>query len=126
MPLEEVYPDIPDNEGCVLQVTIYVAPDQLPKFFEAYRKVYDACVSEEECTFFSVYEDPEEPGKLSWVEHWTKNPKWLFAVQFKKKEYAEYFKITEPMFVKPREFRWLRQVEGYTTLRKGAKGVTEL
>ena len=70
MPLDQVYPDFPDNEGCVLQVTIYVSPEQVPKFFGAYKVVYDACISEEECTLFAVYEDPEEPGKLSWVEHW--------------------------------------------------------
>ena len=69
----------------------------------------------------------EKIQRLTWrQQNRSKNPKWLFQVQFKKPEYAEYFKITEPMFVKPREFRWLRQVEGFTTLRKGAKGVREL
>jgi hypothetical protein len=47
----------------------------------------------------------------------TKNPEWLFENQFTKEYYKGYFKITEPMFVKPREARWLRRVPGYTGVK---------
>jgi hypothetical protein len=48
----------------------------------------------------------------------SKSPDWLFKNQFTKDYYAEYFKVTESMFVKPREFRFLKKVPGYFTAKK--------
>jgi quinol monooxygenase YgiN len=57
-------------QGLSLHVTIHIAPENLPKFWEAFKPVYDKVIAEPECTFFEVYQSPEEPGTLSWVENW--------------------------------------------------------
>ena len=58
------------SEGISLQVTIWISPENVPKFFEALLPVYEKVIAEPECTFFEYYEDPAEPGKISWVENW--------------------------------------------------------
>lgn len=58
------------SEGISLQVTIWLSPENVPKFFEALLPVYEKVIAEPECTFFEYYEDPAEPGKISWVENW--------------------------------------------------------
>jgi hypothetical protein len=58
------------SEGISLQVTIWIGPENVPKFFEALLPVYEKVIAEPECTFFEYYEDPAEPGKISWVENW--------------------------------------------------------
>lgn len=35
---------------------------------------------------------------------------WLFETQIQKEYYKEYFAVTEPMFIKPREFQILDRV----------------
>jgi quinol monooxygenase YgiN len=56
--------------GISLHVTIYIDPSNVEKFFEHMKPVYDAVVAEPECRFFEIYQDPKEPGTLSWVENW--------------------------------------------------------
>lgn len=58
------------SESISLQVTVWISPENVPKFFEALRPVYEKVIAEPECTFFEYYEDPEEPGRISWVENW--------------------------------------------------------
>lgn len=53
-----------------LQVTVYIAPENVPKFFEHFKPVFDKVTAEKECTFFEVYQSQEDPGTLSWVENW--------------------------------------------------------
>lgn len=59
-----------DFHGISLQVTITIAPENVPKFLEAFKPAYDKVTAEPECTFFEVYQSPENPGVLSWVENW--------------------------------------------------------
>jgi quinol monooxygenase YgiN len=71
MPLSADFPKgFSDSEGCSLHVTIHLDPANLEAWFEAFRTPYEGCLSEKECTFFAVYQDPEQPGVVSWVEHW--------------------------------------------------------
>lgn len=56
--------------GISLQVTVHIAPENVDKFFAAFKPVFDAVCAEPELTFFELYRDPDEPGKLSWVENW--------------------------------------------------------
>ncbi|KAL6362843.1 hypothetical protein LRP88_04156 [Fusarium phalaenopsidis] len=56
------------NQGISLHVTVYVDPENVSKFLEHFKPVYD-------------------------------------KVQIPKDYYKEYFAATEPMFVKPREFK---------------------
>ncbi|CAM1501504.1 Fc.00g034880.m01.CDS01 [Cosmosporella sp. VM-42] len=93
------------SAGISLHVTIHINPDNVPKFLEYFKPAYDAVVAEPECTFFEVYQSPEDPGTLHWVEDWTQTVDWLLNVQLVKEYYREYLAATEPMFIKPREFK---------------------
>ncbi|KAH7376576.1 hypothetical protein B0T11DRAFT_324460 [Plectosphaerella cucumerina] len=86
-----------------LHVTIYIDPANKTAFFEAFKPVFDLVVAEPELIFFEVYQSPDEPGKLSWVENWNASREWLLETQLSKEYYAPYLAITEPMFIKPRE-----------------------
>jgi hypothetical protein len=43
----------------------------------------------------------------------TLSPKKMFEIQLTRGYYEEYFRITEPMFVKPREAKWYKTAENY-------------
>jgi quinol monooxygenase YgiN len=58
------------NHGISLHVTIYIAPENVEAFFAAFKPVYDKVIAEPECVFFEMYQSPDEPGKISWVENW--------------------------------------------------------
>lgn len=51
-------------------MTVYIRPENLGKFWEAFKPLYDNVIAEPECTFFEVYQSPEDPGTISWVENW--------------------------------------------------------
>jgi len=53
-----------------LHATVTIAPENLPKFWEAFKYIFEVVTAEPECTSFEVYENPEEPGEISWVEKW--------------------------------------------------------
>lgn len=53
-----------------LQVTVHIDPSNLDKFLNAFKPVYEKVVAEPQCTFFELYQDPQSPGTLSWVENW--------------------------------------------------------
>lgn len=56
--------------GISLHMTVYIDPAKLPTFWEAFKPVYEHVIAEPECTFFEVYQDPENPGTITWVENW--------------------------------------------------------
>lgn len=56
--------------GISLQVTVTIAPENAAKFIELFTPVYEKVTAEPECTFFEVYQSPENPGVFSWVENW--------------------------------------------------------
>ncbi|KAJ5642199.1 hypothetical protein N7490_006199 [Penicillium lividum] len=91
--------------GFSLHVTVYIDPSNVETFFKHFKPIYDAVVAEPECRFFEVYQDPADPGTLSWVENWNVTPEWFMENQVTKDYYKPYFAATEPLFVKPREFK---------------------
>ncbi|KAI1085346.1 hypothetical protein F5B20DRAFT_141013 [Whalleya microplaca] len=93
-----------------LQVTIYLAPENVEKFLAVFKTVFDVVSAEPECLSFEVYKSPTEPGKLSWVENWSKPKEWFMEHQITKAYYKEYLETTEPMFIKPREACFLEPV----------------
>ncbi|KAI0514497.1 hypothetical protein F5B22DRAFT_230195 [Xylaria bambusicola] len=101
---------MPLTSGWSLHVTVYIAPDNVDRFLAAFKPVFNKVVAEPECLFFEMYQSPQEPGKLSWVENWSKSPEWFLENQVTKDYYKEYFAITEAMFTKPREFQFLERV----------------
>lgn len=68
------------SERIGLHVTVYIDPSSVPAFVEAIEPVYKAVCAEPECTFFEIYQSPENPGEISWVEHWAKSGEWLLNV----------------------------------------------
>ncbi|KAF2973413.1 hypothetical protein GQX73_g168 [Xylaria multiplex] len=100
----------PFTTGWSLHVTVYIAPENVDRFLAAFKPVFNKVVAEPECLFFEMYQNPQEPGKISWVEDWSKSPEWFLENQVTKDYYKEYFAITEAMFTKPREFQFLERV----------------
>ncbi|KAI0414065.1 hypothetical protein F5X98DRAFT_378087 [Xylaria grammica] len=101
---------MPFTTGWSLHVTVYIAPENVERFLAAFKPVFNKVVAEPECLFFEMYQSPQEPGKISWVEDWSKSPEWFLENQVTKDYYKEYFAITEAMFTKPREFQFLERV----------------
>jgi len=56
--------------GISLQVTVHIDPKNVDEFFHHFKPLYDAVVAEPELRFFEVYQSQEDPGTISWVEHW--------------------------------------------------------
>ncbi|KAI1371970.1 hypothetical protein F4677DRAFT_275759 [Hypoxylon crocopeplum] len=109
----------PSSNGTSLHVTVHVAPENVEKFLAAFKAIFDVVAAEPECLFFEVYRSVEEPGKISWVENWSKDKQWLIESQLTKPYYKEYFELTEPMFLKPREAHVLEPVGPGFTVFKG-------
>jgi quinol monooxygenase YgiN len=63
-------PVLPDIDSFSLHVTIFIAPDSVNEFLEAFKTIFDLVTAEEECIFFEMFQDPASPGTLSWVENW--------------------------------------------------------
>ncbi|KAJ5161955.1 hypothetical protein N7492_007347 [Penicillium capsulatum] len=96
--------------GFSLHVNIYIDPSNVDTFFEHFKPVYDKVIAEPECRFFEVYQAPDEPGQLSWVENWAATPQWFMENQITKEYYKGYLAATEPLFVKPREYKLLNRL----------------
>ncbi|KAI2624910.1 hypothetical protein GGR54DRAFT_541197 [Hypoxylon sp. NC1633] len=111
----------PPPNGISLHVTVHIAPENVERFLAAFKDIFDLVSAEPECSFFEVYKSVEEPGKISWVENWSKDRQWLIETQLTKAYYKEYFEITEPMFLKPREARLLEPVGPGFTVVKGLR-----
>ncbi|KAI1462740.1 hypothetical protein F4805DRAFT_8108 [Annulohypoxylon moriforme] len=108
----------PSFNGVSLHVTVHIAPENVEKFLVAFKAIFDVVAAEPDCLFFEVYRSAEEPGRISWVENWGKDMQWLMEHQLTKPYYKEYFEITEPMFLKPREARILEPVgPGFTMIK---------
>jgi hypothetical protein len=73
-----------------LHVKVFIAPENVPKFKEAMRPVFDAVASEPECTFFEIYHNPEKPGELKWVENWNQSVEWLMNVSSSRECWQRY------------------------------------
>ncbi|PYH43911.1 putative quinol monooxygenase [Aspergillus saccharolyticus JOP 1030-1] len=109
-------------ESLSLQVTIHLNPEDLPTFWTAFQPAYEAVIAEPECTFFELYQAPDSPGTVSWVENWSASKEWLIGVQMAKPYYRDYLAVTEPLFVKPREVKLLTRVGAPFTMVKKANG----
>ena len=68
------------SESISLQVTVQLKPEDLPKFWEAFEPTYKAVTAEPECTFFELYQAPDSPGTISWVENWYVSFSYWFLV----------------------------------------------
>ncbi|OCK95915.1 uncharacterized protein K441DRAFT_554130 [Cenococcum geophilum 1.58] len=84
-------------------IKITVAPENAEKFLAALKPVFEGFAAEPECTYFEVFQDPENPGTFRLVENWNATKEQIFEVQLKKDYYKSYAAETEPLWIKPRE-----------------------
>ncbi|KAL4780398.1 hypothetical protein BJX76DRAFT_360893 [Aspergillus varians] len=108
--------------GVSVHGTVTIAPENLPKFMEAFQPLYDQVAAEPECTFFEVFQQPDNPGVISWVENWTRPAEWLMQNQLPKDYYRSYFAVTEAMYVKPREIRIFKRLGAPFVMTKRGNG----
>lgn len=71
---------LPDLDRFSLQVTVYFKQEDVPKFFEHFRPIFEKVSAEPECVYFELFQDTEDPGKISWIENWDKSPSWFLTV----------------------------------------------
>ncbi|KAL1612776.1 hypothetical protein SLS60_001005 [Paraconiothyrium brasiliense] len=95
-----------------LHVTFHIDPSKISAFFTALKPAYDAVTAEPECVFFEVYQSPDTPGKIKFVENWNASVEWLMNVQIPKEYYKEYQETTKPMWVKPIEWEIFERMPG--------------
>ena len=94
-----------NSHGFSLHVDITIAPENVNKFFEAFRPTYELVTAEPECTYFELFHEADNPGHFRIVESWSKSKEWFFAEQLKKPYYKDYEKLMESLWTKPREFK---------------------
>ena len=101
--------------GVSLHVDITVAPENVDKFLGLLKPCFELVVAEPECTFFEVFHDTENPGRFRFVENWSKDKEWFMTHQVTKEYYKPYLEATEPLWIKPREFKFFdRLPAGWT------------
>lgn len=92
-----------NSQGISLQITVHIAPENLSKFWEAFKPVYKNVIMEPDCTYFEVFHSHKEPGTLSWIENWFALP-----IQVVYSFASRYIKCRS----KPKE--WVLEVRLYT------------
>ncbi|KAF9881460.1 hypothetical protein CkaCkLH20_00606 [Colletotrichum karsti] len=91
-------------------ITVYLNPDKLQDWFEASKPVFEKVKAENGLVFFEMYQVPDTPGTVCWVEKWSQPLDWLMQNQMNKDYYKDYFSATEAMYTKPREVKVLSPV----------------
>lgn len=74
------FSNLPTLEQFSAHVTVYFKPEDLPKFWAAMEPIFHKVAEEPECLYFEIFEDPAEPGKLTWIENWAGSPQWWATV----------------------------------------------
>uniref|UniRef100_A0A8H7TI00 ABM domain-containing protein n=1 Tax=Bionectria ochroleuca TaxID=29856 RepID=A0A8H7TI00_BIOOC len=97
-------------QGVSIQNTAYVAPENVTKYLEAAKWLFDQVIAEPDIVFFEVYQSPEDPGRISWIEDWLQPVEWLVKNQMSKPYYNESAATTGPMLIKPTEFSVVNRI----------------
>ena len=63
-------------------VKITVAPENAEKFLAALKPVFEKLAAEPECTYFEVFQDPENPGTFRFVENWNTAKEHMVEVSY--------------------------------------------
>lgn len=99
--------------------TVHIDPAHLDKFWEAYTPVFEKTSACPECLYFEVLEDPNVPGKITWIVNWDASPRWVFGEHLNKDYYKPYMATVEPLFTKPFEIRILKRERPFMAGKKG-------
>ncbi|KAL4803089.1 hypothetical protein BDV18DRAFT_145107 [Aspergillus unguis] len=97
-----------------IYITATIDPKNRDKFFETFLPFYQEITALPGCTFFEVYESPENPGEISWMENWSLSVDEVLAILHQDK-YKPAFETLLSFLVKPRETKILNRIgEPYT------------
>ncbi|GAW27250.1 putative dimeric alpha-beta barrel protein [Rosellinia necatrix] len=72
--------------------------------------VYERSVSEPLCLSFEVYQKPEEPGRIRWIEDWDMSAEQFFLEQLSKDYYIPYLEATRHMFLEPYTYEFYERL----------------
>jgi len=59
-----------NKRGLSVHISLFIAPENVPKFFEAFKPVFEKTVAEPECLFIEAYQASDDPGHIRLVENW--------------------------------------------------------
>ena len=79
---------VPAKPVFILTVKIFLAPENVAKFFEHFKPVYEKALAAPECVYFLVGQNSSEPGVMQWTEGWAKDAEWFMKVQWQSDETA--------------------------------------
>ena len=74
-------PSLPKLDRFSIHFTIYLSPSDLPTFYSHFEPAFKSSTTEKECLYMEVFEDPEELGKVTWIENWEGTPEWFLTVR---------------------------------------------
>ncbi|GJN79200.1 hypothetical protein PLIIFM63780_002713 [Purpureocillium lilacinum] len=94
-----------NKRGLSVHISLFIAPENVPKFFEAFKPVFEKTVAEPECLFIEAYQASDDPGHIRLVENW--------HARSGRDEFKEYFAFIETLFVKPRRIEVFNRLEGF-------------
>ncbi|KAL9567441.1 hypothetical protein ACKAV7_008391 [Fusarium commune] len=100
------------SDDIIIHIKVHLAALSVELFLAAFKKAFDAACAEPNCTFLEVYRDPENPGEISWVEHWNASKEWLMENVVTKEEYKDYYAATKELSLKPQEVVILQRMDG--------------
>ncbi|KAK3693183.1 hypothetical protein B0T22DRAFT_476023 [Podospora appendiculata] len=98
------------TKGFTIFVTVSIAPENVDKFLDVIKPVFERITSLPECEFFEIYSTPEEPGTFSWIEDWNATREFLFEEEMSKDYFKDYVEKITPLLIKPREIKFLERV----------------
>lgn len=76
-------------------MNITIDPSNIGAFLTALKPVYEALVSEPNCTYFEVFHSLEEPGAFRFVENWDQTKEWFLEVRRRTLESNTYYSVLQ-------------------------------
>lgn len=61
--------------------TVYIDPSKVDTFWETFKPVFEKTAATPECLYLEAFENPAEPGKITWVANWAASPEWVITVR---------------------------------------------
>ncbi|PWY76257.1 hypothetical protein BO70DRAFT_398124 [Aspergillus heteromorphus CBS 117.55] len=90
--------------GFTIQVSLFIAPENMEKFHAAFQPMYEKTIAEPQCVFSEACQSAKDPGKFCFDG----------VLERAMRDYIkEYAATVEPLFARPREFKLLHRLEGF-------------
>ncbi|UNI20500.1 hypothetical protein JDV02_006580 [Purpureocillium takamizusanense] len=105
------------KRGLSVHISLFIAPENVSRFFEAFKPVYEKTLAEPECLFIEAYLASDDPGHIRLVENWDASVEFLKA-RSGREEFKDYFAFIETLFVKPRRIEVFNRLDGFYAARE--------